>query len=45
MTNLVVVILLILLVFLVTKKLKFSKPIPFALLMGLVFIFILWGIN
>lgn len=31
-------------VYIITKKFHFKKPLAFTLLMGTVFIFILWGI-
>lgn len=41
--NVAIVVILMLLVYVYAKKFKFSNPIHFTLLMGLVFIFILWS--
>lgn len=32
-------------VYIFAKKFHIKKPLPFALLMGVVFTFLLWGIN
>ncbi len=43
--NFSIIILLITLVYIVTKKLKITNPIPFALLMGLVCTLLLWVLD
>ena len=41
----IIILFIVLTVYLITKKLHYKKPLSFSLLMGVVSIFILWGID
>lgn len=45
MVNLLIILCLMIVIYIVMKKLKFSKPMHFTLLMALVFMSILWVID